>query len=635
MPKSLANTTQTRALVVLSSTFVAVVSIMALYWAQVVFIPFAMAIFLSFLLSATVSALDRIGFGRIAAVIIVVTATVLLVGGTAWLVTRQMTNLIAELPKYNDNIIAKVRTIQQWGRTSSAGGLNQIVEGVNQELNGKPDEAKDLQKGDTPEAVSPSKPVAVTLKPDSPAWLTQVPAYLSPAFDLLGGLALAVVLSVFILLKREDLRNRFIRLVGKGNMTATTKAVDEAAVRISRFLLMQLIVNVTYGLVLGVGLHLIGLDYALLWGLLAAVLRYIPYVGAWIAALPPIVLSLAMFEGWQQPLTVIILFLVLELFSNNVMEPWLYGQSAGVSEVALLVSAAFWAFLWGPIGMVLSAPLTVCLVVMGRYVPRLGFLDVLLGDEPALDPEVTFYQRLLAQDREEATELVQKYIKENPPEQVFDALLVPALARSKRDRERGELSEQDQQVLFEAMREVVAETLDVDQDSDPTEVKSPRAPEKNGGKAIPIRIIGCPAHDEEDTLALTFLKRMLDPEKWDLEVVGEEVLTGELLELIAEKTPEAVCIGSVVPGGLTHARHLCRKLRHRFPEMKIIVGRWGLRGNRNLSESELRSAGANQFATTLQEMQLQLSSLLPVLESRPTPPKRARRPRSSNRKEWA
>jgi len=589
-----------------------------------------MAVFLSFLLSAPVSALDRLGLGRIAAVIIMVTATVLLVGGTAWLVTRQMTNLIAELPKYNDNIIAKVRTVQQWGRASSAGGLNQIVEDVNQELNGKPGEAKNAQEGDTPQLAPPPKPVAVTVKPDSPPWLTQVPTYLSPAVDLLGGLALALVLSVFILLKREDLRNRFIRLVGKGNMTATTKAVDEAAARISRFLLMQLIVNVTYGLVLGAALHLIGLEYALLWGLLAAVLRYIPYVGAWIAALPPIVLSLAMFEGWQQPLTVIILFLVLELLSNNVMEPWLYGQSAGVSEVALLVSAAFWAFLWGPIGMVLSAPLTVCLVVMGRYVPRLGFLDVLLGDEPALDPEVTFYQRLLAQDREEATELVQKYIKENPPEQVFDALLIPSLARAKRDRERGEMSEQDQQLLFEAMREVVTETLDVDQNSGPTEVEENPEPEKEEKKGAPIRIIGAPTRDEEDTLALTYLKRMLDPEKWDLEVVGEEVLTGELLELIEEKKPEAICVGSVVPGGLTHTRHLCKKLRHRFPDAKIIVARWGLRGNRTPSDVELQSAGADWVATTLKETRQHLSALLPVLEASETPSKRVRRTKTRN-----
>jgi hypothetical protein len=263
------------------------------------------------------------------------------------------------------------------------------------------------------------------------------------------------VLVIFMLLKREDLRNRLLRLVGHGRLTVTTKAVDDAGQRISRFLLMQALINGTFGLSLAVGLFLIGVEYAFLWGFLAAILRYIPYLGTWIAAILPITLSLAMFEGWLQPLLVMALFLVIELICNNVLEPRLFGRSMGVSEVALLVVAAFWAFLWGPIGLVLSNPLTVCLVVLGKYVPQLEFFDVLLGDEPALDADVSFYQRLLARDQDEATEIVLTHVQTLGPEQVYDALLVKALCHVRRDREQDQLTDFDEEFILRATGEIV------------------------------------------------------------------------------------------------------------------------------------------------------------------------------------
>jgi predicted PurR-regulated permease PerM len=217
-------------------------------------------------------------------------------------------------------------------------------------------------------------------------------------------------LVLFMLIKREDLRNRFIKLVGHDRMSFTTKAVDEVSLRISRYIIMQAIVNGTVGLALAIGLFLIGVKYAFLWGFLAAMLRYVPYVGIWLAALFPILLSLAMFDGWWESLAVIGLFLVLELVTGNLIEPWVLGQSMGVSEVALLVLAAFSAFLWGPVGLILAAPLTVCLAVLGKYVPSLGFLDILLGDQPALKTAASYYQRLLARDRDEAVNLVLAYL---------------------------------------------------------------------------------------------------------------------------------------------------------------------------------------------------------------------------------
>ena len=240
-----------------------------------------------------------------------------------------------------------------------------------------------------------------------------------------------------MLLKYEDLRNRLIGLVGSGQLTVTTRALDDAGQRISRYLLMQFIINGSYGLAAGLGLFFLGVPYAVLWGFLAAVFRYIPYVGPWIAAFFPIIISLVAFPGWGQLALVIGLFVLLELWSNLLMEPWLYGHSIGVSEVGLLVVTGFWTWLWGPIGLVLATPLTVCLVVLGRHVPQLHFFDLLFGKAPALAPPVIYYQRLLARDQEEATEVVEDYVKAHSLEKVYDEVLIPALLLAWQDRQQG------------------------------------------------------------------------------------------------------------------------------------------------------------------------------------------------------
>ncbi len=456
----------------------------------------------------------------------------------------------------------------------------------------------------------------MVLQPESPTWLARLPALLSSLLETLGGLALALVLVVFMLLKREDLRNRLIRLVSHGQITVMTKALDDAGQRISRFLLMQLIVNATVGLSVGLGLLAIGVQYAFLWGFLAAVFRYIPYIGVWIAALPPIILSLAMFEGWVQPLLVIGLFLTIELLASNVAEPRLYGRSIGVSEVALLVAAAFWAFLWGPIGLVLSSPLTVCLVVLGKYVPQLKFLDVLLGDEPPLDAHVTFYQRLLARDQDEATQLVLAQAKASSPEQVYDDFLVPALNYAKRDRERDDLTESDEQFVLQATREILEDLGERREAATQAEEAIHAEDRGNASAPIRLRVLACPARDQADRLALEMLRQLLDPAKWVVEVAAVETLTADLVAQVAEQAPALVCIGALPPGGLAHARYLCKKLRARFPEVKIIVGRWGLTGGVEANREQLQDAGADLTATTMLETRSQLNSLLPILTQR-------------------
>ena len=600
------------ALLVLTGTVVGVVVVTCLYWAQTIFIPVALAVFLTVLLAPLVAVLQRRGLRRVPSVLLVVMLAAALLGGGVWLVTAQVTSLAGEVPKYTENIKAKVQSLRHLGQGSVTSRLEKMIQDISGEWN-LPAASKKGKDRDKPAVAAAQKPTAVVLEPETPTWLARLPALLSSLLEELGSLALALVLVVFMLLKREDLRNRLIRLVSQGQITVMTKALDDAGQRISRFLLMQLIVNATVGLSLALGLLAIRVQYAFLWGFLAAVFRYIPYIGVWIAAVPPIILSVAMFEGWVQPLLVVGLFLTIELLAGNVAEPRLYGRSIGVSEVALLVAAAFWAFLWGPIGLVLSSPLTVCLVVLGKYVPQLKFLDVLLGDEPPLDAHVTFYQRLLARDQDEATQLVLAQAKASSPEQVYDEFLVPALSFAKRDRERDDLTEADEQSVLQAMREILEDLGERREVVTQAEQLIHAADRSNASATIPLRVLACPARDQADRLALEMLRQLLDPAKWVVEIAAVETMTADLVAQVAEQAPALVCIGALPPGGLAHARYLCKRLRARLPEVKIIVGRWGLTGGVEANRDQFQEAGADLTATTMLETRNQLNSLLPIL----------------------
>ena len=495
------------------------------------------------------------------------------------------------------------------------------------------------------------------LEPQRAAWMSRMTSFLSPLLEYVGELALSIILVIFMLLKREELRNRVIRLAGHGKIVAATKFVDEAGHRVSRFLLMQAIVNASFGVLFGLGLMAIGVKYALLWGFLGAMLRYLPYIGPYVAVTFPLSLTVAMSHGWGATLMVIGLFLTLELIISNFIEPRLYGQSMGVSEIALLVSAAFWAFLWGPIGLVLSSPLTVCLVVLGRYMPQLEFLSVLLGDEPALDAAISFYQRLLARDQDEAESLVIEQMKAaESPEQVYDTMLLPALGAIKRSRLAGDITEDDERYALQVIREIV-EDIGEGRIGRGGGRRRPGRGRRAGAAPAPaeppIPIFGCPAHDAEDRVALEMLQRVLDPARWDLELIEPATLTAELLDLVGERGSGVICIASTPPGGLAHTRYLCKRLRSRFPDLKIVVGRWGAhditttdaaresgadRAAATVKEAAadaasaaatakevvpnpviaaLKEAGADLVAATLLETRQQLASLIPVLVQGP------------------
>ncbi len=401
------HSTRTLPTLIAVATFVLIIA--SLYWAQAVLIPVALAILLTFLLSPVAGALERIALGRLPSVILIVVLTFSLLGGIGWIVTLQFESLANELPTYRKNIRQKIADIREAGKGGALEKLHKTAEDVKEQF----------QKKDEPARVQ-EKPREVVVKAEESSTFWPVPPAVGPTVERFASAGLVIVLVIFMLIYREDLRNRLIRLIAYGRLTVTTKALEEAGDRISHYLLMQTIINASFGLAIGSAFFLISLPYAVLWGFLAAVLRFIPYIGPFSVAIMPSALSLAVFQGWLWPIVVVGLFLVLELLNNMVLEPLLYGESAGVSKVGLLVAIAFWTWLWGPVGLVLATPLTVCVVVLGKYVPQLDFIGVLMSDQPAMESNISYYQRLLAMDQAEAAEIVEEHLKTHPQEQLFD-----------------------------------------------------------------------------------------------------------------------------------------------------------------------------------------------------------------------
>ena len=577
-----------------------VLIIASLYLAQAVLIPVALAMLLTFLLSPFAGALERIALGRLPSVILVVVLTFSLLGGIGWIVTLQFGSLANELPQYTDNIKQKIADVRGAGRGGALEKVQQTVEEVKSEI----------QKGDESTTAIDQRPVVAQPAKSFAFW--PVPLAVGPMVERFASTGLVIVLVIFMLVQREDLRNRLIRLVGYGRLTVTTRALEEAGQRISRYLLMQTIINCSFGLAVGLGLYLIGLPYAILWGFLAALLRFIPYVGPFAAAILPSALSLAVFEGWLWPVIVIVLFLTLELLNNMVLEPLLYGESAGVSGVGLLVAIAFWTWLWGPVGLVLATPLTVCVVVFGKYVPGMNFVAVLMSDQPAMESNISYYQRLLAMDQAEAAEIVEEHLKSHPTEQIYDGVLIPALNYTRRDRELGRLTEDGEQFVFRATREILDDLSSLM----PKSVLAASDSEKAAAAAydfvaaLPrVRILGCPARDEADELALHMLRQLLDATRYDVEVMSGVFLTSEVVHLIGEKNPALIFIATVSPGGLAQTRYLCKRVRARFPDVKIAVGQWGMGSE---DSSSILLAGADKIGITMIETREQMIQLCQI-----------------------
>src|SRR5215813_4414428 len=473
----------------------------SLYWARAVFVPLALSLMLTFLLQPVAAMVHWWGLGYAPAAGLVVLLLALLIGAIGWVAVTQLSNLASELPRYQDNLKQKLEDLQH---ASKGGVFGKIQESV-AEL------SRNFQKRQLP-ATGPQEPIAVT-----PPWsslISYVPSFLGFLVDA----GLVLVLLLFMLIAHRDLRDRLFRLVGYGRVTVTTKALDEAGRRISRALRMQAMVNGTYGSAVGLGLFCLGVPYALMWGLFAGMLRFIPYIGPAVGALLPIALSMAVFTGWVKPLMVGGLFVLLEIATNALLEPLLYGWGAGVSQVAILMSIVFWAWLWGPVGLLLATPLTVCLGVLGKYVPYLAFLEVLLSDEPVTDLN-RYYQRLVARDQDGAIEIVEELLEKRTLLEIYEDVVMPALYYAKQDQRRDNLTADEAHTIYGATHELI-DDLSASHAASSADEAVASVPEEDTAAVLPpyIHILACPGHDEADEVALRMLQQVLDSRRFEVEV---------------------------------------------------------------------------------------------------------------------
>lgn len=564
-----------------------------LYFASEVLIPIALALLLTFLLAPAVIRLRRWGLARVPAVIVTAVLAFSVIGAIGYVVAGQLMQLATDLPSYQQNISKKLRAFQPPG-----GGLVERTSRVLEELETEiaATGAETPQTGRARQRRA-NEPMPVVVQPPRASALDTIAAVVGPLINPLATAGVVVVLVIFMLIQREDLRDRFIGLLGTRRLNVTTQALDDAGSRISRYLLMQLLVNVTYGVPVGIGLYFIGVPNALLWGVLATLLRFVPYLGPLIAMALPLLLAFAVDPGWQMVLMAAGLFLVLELVSNNIVEPWLYGSSTGISSVAIMVAAIFWTWLWGPIGLLLSTPMTVCIAVAGRYVPQLSFLGTLLGSEPALEPHVRLYQRMLALDFEEASEVAGELLASMPLRQVYDELVVPALSLAETDRQEGHLDDTRRRYILENTRELAGELAELALQPRQNGTEPPPRP---AARSAPVVCV--PAQDESDEVAATMLRELLRVERGL--IVDVRPAAADLdayVESIRRLAPALVVVSAVPPAAVRHAVHACKRIRAELPEARVVVGLWSLDADAARLRVRIPEALAEQLFTRLSE----------------------------------
>ncbi len=550
-----------------------ILTVVALRYAQEVFVPLALAILMTFLLAPLVERLQRLRINRPIAVILSVGFTIVILGGLAWVVFHQFTDLMTELPTYRRQLRANLLEMTKALR----GGVSDTtfaVEQLTRELNRVAPEAP---------KVDAAKVLVVDAPPTA---LRSIQNLIGPLIKPASTAALVIVFVIFMLLRLPDLRDRVISLLGSRNLRVTTQALDEAARKVSQYLVMQTVINGWQGAATAAGLYFIGVPNAVLWGALSMALRFVPYIGIWVAASLPLLLSFAIFDDWTQPLMVAALFIVLELFSYLALEPWLYGSRTGVSPIALLVAAAFWTWLWGPIGLLLAIPITVLLVVMGKYIPQLAFLTTLMGDQPVLAPHERLYQRLLASNRDDAEELLEDAVRTRPREDVCDSVILPAIRLAQDDHDRGVLTDAKRLAVFEHIErwiEEFAQTRDV-----------PRAPPGNPtAAAFGASVLCVAAEDQADQISSKLLAVLLLEHGLKARVARPE--------LSDETKPDVVVVSAFPPDPVTAARRSCKALRQRWHDVPIIVGLWTAMGDPERARQRLEAVGASQVCTSFGE----------------------------------
>jgi predicted PurR-regulated permease PerM len=600
----------------------AVVCVAALYFARSVLIPIALAVLFAFLLAPLVSLLEKAHLGRTGPVIVVVLLVAGLLTGLGWLVFNQAISLATQIPNYRTTISRKIESFRG-AREHGIGKAEATVQELGKELSStietpSPDETTDQnQRSKHPllPGGSIAHPVPVeVVQQNSP--IASVRGLLGPFLGPIATLGIVMVFTAFVLLRSEDLRDRLFTLAGLSRFHVTTQAFDEATKRVGRYLFLQFLMNLGYGAVFGTALYFIGVPNAFLWGVLAALLRFIPYLGTMVGAALPILLSLAVFDGWAKPLMAFGAFVVIEILTSYVIEPLVYAAQTGVSSLAILVAAIFWAALWGPIGLLLSTPLTVCIVVIGRYIPQWEFLSVLLGDQRVLGTEVQLYQRLRRIDAEGARQVIDGFLKEGSIEKLYDSVITPVLIFIEKDRAQVGLGEEREQFVFQTLKEIIEElALRPELEPQSQEIETERALESHPpiatakNKDIPGCTITCiPARDEGDEILGMMLAHLATRAGYNGQALAP-ASPEDMIEEAVEQHCEVVYVSVLPPYGVYNVRRLYKKLRVRLPQSRVGIGLWGFAGNLEAMRARLGIVEADIIVSSLSEATTQVPSL--------------------------
>jgi predicted PurR-regulated permease PerM len=584
--------------------------IATLYLGRAILIPFALALTLNFLLAPAVIYLHRFRIRRVPAVILVVVIAGSVIGGVSWVVVRQLLLIADDLPAYRENLNHKIEQLHAPATGAVGKAINGVRE-VGQDIYGVPagTPAAGVSATQNTAPVSPARtgkaarvfgPEPVTPAPvvvmQPSGGISDLLGALMPVVQPLGETVFVLVLTIYMLIKREDLHNRLLLLAGLGRLNLVTQALDDAGKRISRFLSMNFMVNAGYGICFGIGLRAIGIPNATLWGVIAGTLRFVPYIGASIGVLLPFVFALGVFSSWGPALVVLALFALLEFSVSNFLEPWLYGSHTGISTLALLIMAVFWTILWGWPGLVLSTPLTVCLIVMGLHLPQMSFLHILLGDDAVLAPEVKFYERLLAMDQGEAHKIAEEFVKSHTLNELYDTLLLPTLALAEEDRHKGSLEEVRANFVFQCAKELIAEMTDpVLLNADGT----PQFPATPSIRTFPIVCVS--TQDQADEIVATMLAQLLELGGNRSLQLHSTALSDEILARLSEEKDTVICISALPPFAFADTRALCQRIRQRLPGNRMIVGLWDAASDTERTRERLSACRPDALVTNLSE----------------------------------
>ncbi len=579
---------------------VGVVAVAALYVAQDVLIPITLAVMLSFVLSPLVNLLQRAGLWRVPSVIVTVLAALGVMALLGTLIGSQAASLTGNAPSYAQTIERKVQGVQAYAVSHLASITHQLA--------GKAPPPPRAQPGaiaaPATSAAAERRPVLVEIAQPAASPLKLARTILAPVLGPLETTILVLIVTIFVLMQKEDLRDRFIRVFGSNDLHRTTMAIDDAGQRLSRYFLSQLAVNTCFGAVIGIGLWAIGIPSPAMWGILAGMLRFVPYIGSFIAAVAPIALGAAIDPGWSMAIYVAVLFIVVEPLTGYVVEPLLYGHSTGLSPVSVIVAAVFWTWLWGPIGLILSTPLTLCLVVLGRHVKSLEFFDVLLGDRPALSAVESFYQRVLANNPDEALAQAEGLLTERSLLAYYDGVVLQGLKLAAEDQARGTIDDEHAKRIGNAMLAVIDDLKDhvgTDDSADAT-------------PAPPQGSIACIAgRGPFDNAVAAMLYQLLGQRHAAARIIPYAAVTREAIARLDIGEAAVLIIAHVeLSGSPAHLRYTIKRLRQRAPGAAIVVGVWP-EGEAALANVEIQHAiGADRYVRSLQEATEAAMELLAV-----------------------